>query len=157
MTKSLCGASLPTILIAALLAPGGRGLGPNQARAGEPPRGVAEAQAPPVLLAQRGRTSPGRGAVGGAEATPPIKEIMVKLTKGQNSLTSVIGQELGAGQPPWETIQPQVQEYVRLAAALGRNQPPRGSKESWASLTAAFAESATALDRAAASRTYSCT
>ena len=80
--------------------------------------------------------------------TPTIKQIMGRLTKGPNSLTPVIGKALEAETPDWSTIQPQTDEYARLAAALGQNKPRRGSPESWAKLTAAFSESASALDKA---------
>jgi hypothetical protein len=77
---------------------------------------------------------------------------MGKLTKGPNSLTPVIGKELEADPPAWDTIQPQTKEYARLAAAMGKNDPPKGTKESWTKLSAVFADSAAALDKAAQAR-----
>ena len=73
---------------------------------------------------------------------------MVKLTKGPNSLTPVIGKGLNEAQPPWETLQPQTKEYAQLASEMGKYDPPRGSKESWAKQTSAYAEMATEMDRA---------
>jgi hypothetical protein len=64
-------------------------------------------------------------------------------------LTAALGRELNEAQPPWETIQTQSKEYAQLTAALGQSDPPRGSKESWAEHTAAFAETASDLDKAA--------
>lgn len=81
--------------------------------------------------------------------TPTIRQIMGRLTKGPNSLTPVIGKELAAAAPDWKTIEPQTDEYARLAAALEKNTPRKGSPESWAKLSAAFTESAAALDKAA--------
>lgn len=81
--------------------------------------------------------------------TPTIRQIMGKLTKGPNSLTPVIGKELEADAPDWNTIQPQTDDYARLAAALAQNKPRKGSPESWATLSAAFGESANALNKAA--------
>jgi hypothetical protein len=81
--------------------------------------------------------------------TPTIKQIMARLTKGPNSLTPVIGKALEAEAPDWSAIQPQTDEYARLAAALVKNTPRKGSAESWAQLSAAFGESADALDKAA--------
>lgn len=100
---------------------------------------------------------PGPGASGpGAEppidtknGTPTIRQIMGRLTKGPSSLTPVIGKELEAEAPDWSTIQPQTEEYARLAAAMEKNTPRKGNPESWATLSAAFRESATALDKAA--------
>jgi hypothetical protein len=80
--------------------------------------------------------------------TPTIRQIMGRLTKGPNSLTPVIGKELEAEAPDWSTIEPQTDEYARLAAALVKNTPRKGNPESWAKLSAAFSESADALDKA---------
>jgi hypothetical protein len=120
-----------------------------------------------VLLAVAGRAEdtepnapppgPGAGAnrpgpeppVDTTTGTPTIRQIMGKLTKGPNSLTPVIGKELEADAPDWNTIQPQTDEYARLAAALAQNTPRKWSPESWAKLSAAFSESAGALNKAA--------
>jgi len=74
---------------------------------------------------------------------------MGKLTKGKDSLTPVIGKELEADAPDWNAIQPQTDEYTRLAAALVKNTPRKGSPESWAKLSADFGASADALNKAA--------
>jgi hypothetical protein len=73
---------------------------------------------------------------------------MGKLTKGPASLTPVIGKELEADPPAWDTITPQSKEYARLAGLMGKNEPPRGNKDSWSKLTTAFASSADALNKA---------
>jgi hypothetical protein len=87
-----------------------------------------------------------------AKSSPKVREIMVRLTKGPNSLTPVIGKELNEAQPPWETLQPQTREYAQLASEMGQYDPPRGSKESWAKQTLAYAEMATEMDRATQAR-----
>ena len=99
-----------------------------------------------------GPQGPPRGGPGsGPEAGPPsgIKPIMTKLAKGPNSLTPLLERELKQEPPPWETIQGQAKEYALLASELGAHNPPKGSKESWATSTAAYAGSATDLDKAA--------
>jgi hypothetical protein len=73
---------------------------------------------------------------------------MVKLAKGPQSLTSVIGEELKAESPPWDKLQAQTKEYVELASTLVTHDPPKGSKESWTNLTSGFTSSATALNEA---------
>jgi cytochrome c556 len=78
-----------------------------------------------------------------------IKQIMMKVGKGPQALNPAIGKGLDAEEPAWDTVQPQAKEYAQLAAALGQNEPPNGSSESWKKLTGAYAESAAALDRAA--------
>jgi hypothetical protein len=74
---------------------------------------------------------------------------MTRIGKGPNSLDRLLDAELKVEQPAWDTIQPQAAEYAKLAADIGKAEPSKGSKDSWTKLTAAFAESATALDKAA--------
>jgi cytochrome c556 len=85
---------------------------------------------------------PGGGA-------PGIRQIMGKVAKGPNSLNALLGAELKEASPPWETIQTQTKEYAQLAKELGTYDPPKGSKESWSKQTAAYAETAADLDKAA--------
>jgi hypothetical protein len=91
----------------------------------------------------------GRGPMGGGPSSSPIKAIMVKLNKGPNGLGILLDTELKAENPAWETIQPRANEYAQLAHDLVKEEPARGSKESWAKLAAAYAESAKELDKAA--------
>lgn len=90
---------------------------------------------------------------GGGES--PTKQIMSKVAKGPNSLQEMIKRELKTDQPDWATIQPQAADYAKLAGDLGKYDPPKGSKESWAKQTSAFAASASALDKAAQSKDLS--
>ena len=90
---------------------------------------------------------PGMGGMGGSPS--PIGQIMAKLTRGPQSLTSVIGQELKSDSPPWDQLQSQTKEYVELASSMAKHDPPKGSKESWAKLAGEFANSAAALEKAA--------
>lgn len=79
----------------------------------------------------------------------PIGEIMIKLTKPPQSLTSVIGKELNETPPPWDKIQPQTKEYVQLASSMSKYDPPKGGKESWLKQTGSFSKLATELEQAA--------
>jgi hypothetical protein len=88
---------------------------------------------------------PGREGPG----SPGIKRIMIKLARGPQSLTTVIGNELTAGPVAWETVQGHAKEYAQSASELGQYDPPRGTKESWKTLSESFAQSAAELDRAA--------
>jgi cytochrome c553 len=88
---------------------------------------------------------PGGGEPGGGS---PIKQLMRKLDKGTYSLNA-IANNLKTDPPAWDTIQSQTTEYSHAASDVGKSDPPKGSKESWAKLSAAFAASATALDKAA--------
>jgi len=103
-----------------------------------------------------GGNRPGRGGGPGAAdagplgASPTTKQIMVKLNgRGPGALTQAIGKALEPDSPPWGTIGPQTQEYARLAAAMGKNDPPKGSKDSWEKLATAFATTAESLNKAA--------
>ena len=77
------------------------------------------------------------------------KEIMGKLNKGPKALTPLLGKELKAPQPPWEDIQNQTQEYVKLTTDLCKCEPSKGSADSWARFTKQYGEAARALDAAA--------
>ena len=63
--------------------------------------------------------------------------------------STLIGAELKAEKPAWETIQPQTKEYAQLAADMAKHDPAKGSKESWSKLAAEYAGLATELDKAA--------
>jgi hypothetical protein len=66
----------------------------------------------------------------------------------KRGLTKDIREELKSQTPDWPALQKQSGEYARLTAELVKLDPPRGSKESWEKLTAAFHESAVDLDKA---------
>ncbi len=136
LIRSLLGLKIAPLVTCVLLAAAGC---TGEAEPNAPPPGLGPAAGFPD-------PDPPAETTGG---TPTIKQIMSKLTKGPNSLTPVIGKELEADAPDWNTIQPQTDEYARLAAALAQNKPRKGSPESWATLSAAFGESAKALDKAA--------
>jgi hypothetical protein len=96
-----------------------------------------------------GEQTPARPPDREVAVTPGIKQIMIKLARGPQALTSVIGNGLNADPIPWETLQAQTKEYAQSAAEMGKYDPSKGTKESWSKLTMAFAESAAGLDRAA--------
>ena len=53
---------------------------------------------------------------------------MTKLAKGPNSLTPLIGNELGQNPPPWETIQGQTKEYAQVRVGAGQVRPAQGGQ-----------------------------
>jgi hypothetical protein len=135
-TRSLLGLKISTLLLAALLGSSGCS---EQTEPNLPPPGPGQAADRPGPESPLDLTS----------GTPTVKQIMTRLTKGPNSLTPVLGKALEAEAPDWSTIQPQTDEYARLAAAMAKNTPRKGSPESWATLSAAFSASADALNKAA--------
>jgi len=136
LTRSLLGLKISPLVMCVLLAAAGC-------------TGEAEPNAPPAGPGPAAGFPDPDPPAENASGTPTIRQIMSKLTKGPNSLTPVIGKELEADAPDWNTIQPQTDEYARLAAAMAQNTPRKGSPESWATLSAAFGKSANALNTAA--------
>ena len=80
---------------------------------------------------------------------PGPRQIMAKLTKGPTSINDLLKKELAEASPPWDAIQSHAKEYAAESATLGKYDPPKGSKESWAKLTSQWAEDAAELDKAA--------
>ncbi len=95
---------------------------------------------------------PGGGPAQGPRSNPKIKEIMTKIGKGPQALQGFLGEAIKQSEPAWETIQPKTREFAQLAAELKDLEPTRGTKDSWAKLSLAFAESAAELDHAAQSK-----
>jgi hypothetical protein len=83
------------------------------------------------------------------EKEPTIKEIMTKAHKGGNSLIQKLGKELKAADPEWEAIQKQAKDLVKLGTSLGKNDPPKGEKDSWEKLTKEYLDNAKSLEKAA--------
>ncbi len=96
-----------------------------------------------------GKGAPGPGAGQAARSNPKLKAIMSKVGRGPQALQGSLGEALKQGEPAWDAIQPKTQEYAQLASEIGKYEPVKGTKDSWAKLSLAFAESATELEHAA--------
>ncbi len=96
-----------------------------------------------------GKGGPGPGAGQAARSNPKLKEIMSKVGRGPQALQGSLGEALKQGEPAWDAIKPKTQEYAQLASEMGKYEPVKGTKDSWAKLSLAFAESATELEHAA--------
>src|SRR5262245_10239140 len=83
------------------------------------------------------------------DKVPAIKDVMKRLNAGTNCLRVNIDKDLKADEPDWDEIQKDSKEFAQLAAALGKNAPPRGDQQSWQKLTSTYAADATALAAAA--------
>jgi cytochrome c556 len=91
-------------------------------------------------------------AGGRDDQQPTIKEIMEKAHKGtkqSQALLTQVRNELKKDDPNWEKVQKQAKELVSLGTSLGKNEPPRGDKESWEKLTAAYVANAKKLEAGA--------
>jgi hypothetical protein len=78
-----------------------------------------------------------------------VKDVMKKAHAGPNSLLANIGKDLKDEDPDWSDIQKETKELVDLVTALGKNDPPKGDKESWQTMTKAYLDKVKALDAAA--------
>jgi hypothetical protein len=83
------------------------------------------------------------------EKAPDIKEIMKKVNS-PTGLYSMVLRELKEQDVMWDDIKEPAKEIARLAALLGKNDPPQGDKASWQKLTKAYADDARALEKAVA-------
>lgn len=86
---------------------------------------------------------------GAADKKLNLKEIMTKAHKGGTSLLATVGAELKEDEPDWAEVQTKSKELVQLGTAMTKATPPRGEKESWDKLTAAYLQNAKALNAAA--------
>jgi hypothetical protein len=127
---------LPALLAAPLLS--------GCSDSGGTPPVVAPPAPPPGGPMMSGPGGPG----GGPGSNPVIKEAMVKIGKGPNSLAPTIGKELKEASPPWDAIGPQAHEVATLAASIVKEKPTRGDEDSWAKLTETFIATADELDKA---------
>ena len=84
-----------------------------------------------------------------ADKTPTIKDVMNKLHKGANAPLAKLKTELKAESPDWKAIQDKTKDFVVFGAALGKNDPPKGDKESWKKLAESYLADSKALDKAA--------
>src|SRR5947209_6915607 len=64
-----------------------------------------------------------------------IEDVMNKGSKKEVGLRDQITKEVKKPSPDWATVQAKAKEWTVLAAALGKNDPPKGDKASWKRFT----------------------
>ncbi len=106
-------------------------------------------EAGPNMAGPPAKGAPGGGPGEAPRSNPKIKEIMTKVGKGPRALQGSLTEALKQAEPAWDTIQTKTRDYSQLASELEKLEPTKGSKDSWAKLALAFAESAGELDHAA--------
>ena len=89
------------------------------------------------------------GAFAFDDETPTIKKVMGKLHKGSTSESKVLDKLAKATPTDWEEIGKTTKDFVILGAALAKNDPPKGDKDSWKQLTGKYFDNAKELDDAA--------
>jgi hypothetical protein len=102
-----------------------------------------------VVTALLGLPALQRAGADDEKKTPTIKQVMAKLHKGSPSLLKKVGDQLQEEAPPWEAIQKETKDFVILGAALAKNEPPRGDKDSWEKLAQKYYDNAKVMDDAA--------
>ena len=95
-----------------------------------------------------GLAASGTQSIAEDDKDPSIKEIMTKAHKGGNSLLSTVGKDLKSAEPNWDDVQTKTKDLVKLGKSLGKNDPPKGDKESWEKLTKSYLDTAKQLDDA---------
>ena len=83
------------------------------------------------------------------DETPKIKDVMNKLHKGSTSQQNVLKKQVQASPLDWEAIGKTTKDFVILGAAMAKNDPPKGDKDSWKKLADQYFDNSKALDDAA--------
>ena len=113
--------ALPSLaLLAAVLASGGCS-----------PSSTENHNPPPVFTVPPpgGSGMPPGGDAGQASG---LKPLMMRIGgRGPDALWPKINSDLNTNSPPWDDLQAQAKEFADVAAKVGANNPPKGSKESW--------------------------
>ncbi len=78
-----------------------------------------------------------------------IDDIMTKAHKSKTGLRDQIAAELKKASPDWADVQKKTKEFVALASALKKFDPPKGDKKSWGQLSDAYVADVKNLDLAA--------
>lgn len=88
-------------------------------------------------------------ASGADDKTPTIKDAMKINKGGPKSAAGQLKTKLSAASPDWESVQKTTKEFLGLAEALGKNEPPKGDDASWKKLSGLYAKDFKALNDAA--------
>ena len=89
----------------------------------------------------------GAGALLAGGKVPSIEEIMDKAHANKTGLRAKIADEVKKPAPDWATVQKQSKEFVTLAEALAKNDPPKGAKPNWVKLSKEYADAVKELDK----------
>ena len=83
------------------------------------------------------------------DKAPSVEEIMEKAHATKTGLKTKIADEVKKDSPDWATVQKQAKEFVSLAEALAKNDPPKGDKKNWLKLSKDYAEQVKDLEKSA--------
>jgi len=83
---------------------------------------------------------------------PSVKEVMKQLNYRDAALCPTLGKALKAEPVNWDAVQEEARQFVVLAAALPKNDPPAGDRASWMQRTRAYVAVVQELNAAAQRR-----
>jgi cytochrome c556 len=83
------------------------------------------------------------------DETPTIKKVMQTLHKGKTSPLVTVKAALKGDSPDWTSVQKEAKVFATYGAALPKNDPPRGDKESYEKLAKAYALASESLESSA--------
>jgi cytochrome c556 len=101
-----------------------------------------------AVLIMAGLVSGPAGATSDEE-TPSIKKVMSKLHKGKTAPLTALKTALKGDSPDWTKVQKEAKTYATYSAAVPKNDPPRGEKESFETLAKAYASAGKTLEESA--------
>jgi cytochrome c556 len=93
--------------------------------------------------------APGPAGAFSDEGTPSIKKVMTKLHKGKTAPLNTLKAALKNNSPNWTKVQEEAKIYATYSAAMPKNDPPRGDKESFEKLAKAYASAGKSLEDSA--------
>jgi len=85
------------------------------------------------------------------QKAPDIKQIMQRANK-PTGIYFNLKKDLEDDDPMWTEMRAEARELAQLAAALGKQTPPKGDKTSWMKLSRAYADDAKGLYQAVAKK-----
>jgi hypothetical protein len=71
-----------------------------------------------------------------------IKEIMTKAHGGKKSLYAIVWNDIHRDRPNWQRSRKNLAEMIRLCSLLTKQEPPKGTKESWQKLVQGYLDQA---------------
>ncbi len=101
-----------------------------------------------AILVVAGLVSGPAGASSDDEV-PTIKKIMSKLHKGRNAPLTTVKAALNTDSPDWTKVKKDAKVFATFGAALPKNDPPKGDKESYTKLAKDYASATKSLEESA--------
>ena len=82
------------------------------------------------------------------DSVPQIEEIMKKVNSKKAGLQFKLVEGVKASDPKWDDMGKQAKDYKKLIDFLAKNNPPKGDKSSWETMTKKYSEGAAKVEEA---------